>query len=225
VGAQKKEPSLRQRRSRAGWRWGPLLYNVDHRRVRPRFTESFESSLVPQSSDASSTASAAGARLIKKYPNRRLYDTTTSAYITLAEIKALVLQAQSFVVRDAKTNEDLTRSILLQIILEEETGGVPLFTEQMLAQFIRFYGHGMQGVLGTYLEKNMQVFMEMQQRMQDQAQAWSPEAWQQLMAGTPAVNEWMNSYLDQSRSAMQQLQDNLQAQSETMWAAMGLKRK
>lgn len=170
------------------------------------------------------TDSAPAVRLIKKYPNRRLYDTTTSAYITLTEIKALVLEAQAFVVRDAKSNEDLTRSILLQIILEEETGGVPLFTETMLAQFIRFYGHGMQGFLGAYLEKNMQVFMDMQQRVQDQAQAWSPEAWQQLMSGHPLMQNWMNSYLEQSKSAMQQLQDNMQSQSDNMLAAMGFKR-
>lgn len=179
---------------------------------------------MPQSSESQAAEGAAGVRLIKKYPNRRLYDTTTSAYITLTEIKALVLAAQSFVVRDAKSNEDLTRSILLQIILEEETGGVPLFTEQMLAQFIRFYGHGMQGFLGAYLEKNMQVFTEMQQRVQGQAQAWSPEAWQQLMSGNPMMQNWMNTYLEQSRSAMQQLQDNLQSQSESMLAAMGFKR-
>lgn len=163
--------------------------------------------------------------MIKKYPNRRLYDTTTSAYVTLAEVKALVLQGQPFVVRDVKTDDDLTRSILLQIILEQESSGMPLFTEAMLAQFIRYYGHGMQGLLGSYLERNLQVFMDMQQRMQDQAQAWSPEAWQQLMKPTPAMQSWMNSYLDQSRLAMQQMQDNLQAQSESVWAAMGIKRK
>jgi hypothetical protein len=68
-------------------------------------------------------------RVIKKYPNRRLYDTDTSAYITLAEVKQLVMDSEPFVVRDAKTGEDLTRSILLQIILEEEAGGAPMFTE------------------------------------------------------------------------------------------------
>ena len=81
-------------------------------------------------------------RIIKKYPNRRLYDTDTSSYITLAEVKRLVMDNESFVVRDAKTNEDLTRSILLQIILEEEAGGAPMFTETILANIIRFYGHG-----------------------------------------------------------------------------------
>ena len=88
----------------------------------------------------------AGPRVLKKYPNRRLYDTRTSSYITLAEVKQMVLDAEPFEVRDAKSGEDLTRSILLQIILDEETGGVPMFTTQMLAQLIRFYGHAMQGV-------------------------------------------------------------------------------
>lgn len=176
--------------------------------------------------DSTAPDASAAERLIKKYPNRRLYDTTTSAYITLAEIKNLVLQSQVFVVRDAKTNEDLTRSILLQIILEEETGGVPLFTEAMLAQFIRTYGHAMQGFLGTYLEKNMQVFMEMQQRMQDQSPAWSADAWQQLLGPTtPVAQNLMSVYMDQSRAAMQQLQDNMQKQSESVLSAMGLKRR
>ena len=93
----------------------------------------------------------AGQRVLKKYPNRRLYDTETSSYITLADVKRMVLAAQDFVVRDAKTGEDLTRSILLQIILEEETGGVPMFSAPALAQIIRFYGNAMQGLMGSYL--------------------------------------------------------------------------
>ena len=101
-------------------------------------------------------------RVIKKYPNRRLYDTETSAYITLTEVKQLVMSKSPFVVRDAKSGDDLTRSILLQIILEEETGGVPMFSTDMLANLIRFYGHAMQGMMGSYLEKNLQTFIEMQ---------------------------------------------------------------
>jgi len=103
-------------------------------------------------------------RLIKKYPNRRLYDTQTSAYITLADVKQLVLGNESFRVVDAKSGEDLTRSILLQIILEEEAGGAPLFSSPMLAQIIRFYGHAMQGMMGAYLEKTMQEQMQAQTR-------------------------------------------------------------
>jgi polyhydroxyalkanoate synthesis repressor PhaR len=98
-------------------------------------------------------------RVIKKYPNRRLYDTDTSSYITLSEIKQLVMGSEQFVVRDAKTNEDLTRSILLQIILEEEAHGSPMFTAPVLSNIIRFYGHAMQGMMGGYLEKNMQALM------------------------------------------------------------------
>ena len=101
-------------------------------------------------------------RTIKKYPNRRLYDTDTSSYITLSEIKQLVMENEACVVVDAKTGEDLTRSILLQIILEEEANGTPMFTAPVLANIIRFYGHAMQGLMGGYLEKNMQALMELQ---------------------------------------------------------------
>ena len=94
-------------------------------------------------------------RIIKKYPNRRLYDTETSSYITLADVKKLVLEPVAFKVEDAKTREDLTRAILLQIILEEETAGAPMFSSDMLSQIIRFYGNAMQGMMGSYLEKNI----------------------------------------------------------------------
>lgn len=125
-------------------------------------------------------------RVIKKYPNRRLYDTETSTYITLTDVKQLVLDNTPFQVVDAKTGEDLTRSILLQIILELESGGVPMFSSNMLKQIIRFYGHAMQGVMGMYLEKNMQILSELQDRMTEQSDAlykqqFNPEAWAQFM--------------------------------------------
>src|SRR3546814_7786702 len=106
------------------------------------------------------TQSSVSVRLIKKYPNRRLYDTQTSAYITLSDVKQLVLDTEAFQVVDAKSGEDLTRSISLQIILEEESGGVPMFSATVLSQIIRFYGHAMQGVMGTFLEKNIQARSE-----------------------------------------------------------------
>src|SRR5207247_6264801 len=109
-------------------------------------------------------------RLIKKYPNRRLYDTRTSTYITLADVKKLVLQGEEFQVVDAKTSEDLTRSILLQIILEEEAAGAPMFSSDVLTQFIRSYGNAMQGMLGASLERNMQLLGEIQQSKREQAQ-------------------------------------------------------
>ena len=108
-------------------------------------------------------------RLIKKYPNRRLYDTATSSYITLADVKQLVLDQVIFRVVDAKSEEDLTRAILLQIILEEESAGAPMFSSDMLSQIIRFYGNAMQGMMGSYLDKNIQTFVEIQRRLQEQS--------------------------------------------------------
>jgi polyhydroxyalkanoate synthesis repressor PhaR len=152
-------------------------------------------------------------RTIKKYPNRRLYDTQTSSYITLADVKQMVLSSEDFEVRDAKTHEDLTRSILLQIILEEESGGVPMFTTPALAQIIRFYGHAMQGVMGTMIEKNLQAFTELQSQFLNQSKGLydpkhlSPEVWTQFMTGqAPALQDMMGSYLEQSRSVFEKMQ-------------------
>lgn len=128
-----------------------------------------------------------GVQVIKKYPNRRLYDTKTSSYITLSDIKQMVLEAKKFVVQDAKTDTDITRSILLQIILEEETAGVPMFSTAMLSNIIRFYGHAMQGLMGRYLESNLESFMGYQQRLVEQSKglydpsALVPEVWAQWM--------------------------------------------
>jgi polyhydroxyalkanoate synthesis repressor PhaR len=108
-------------------------------------------------------------RVIKKYPNRRLYDTLTSSYITLTDIKHLVMAGAAFRVLDAKTDEDLTRPMLLQIILDAEAGGTPLFSEALLVNLIRTYGHALQSHMGSYLEKNLQTFADMQQQFTDQA--------------------------------------------------------
>ena len=102
-------------------------------------------------------------RVIKKYPNRRLYDTEISSYITLEEVRQLVVDGEEFEVRDAKTGEDLTRSVLLQIIAEHEERGQPMFTTQLLSQIIRFYGDSLQGFMGSYLERSLQVFLDQQQ--------------------------------------------------------------
>lgn len=164
-------------------------------------------------------------RIIKKYPNRRLYDTETSTYITLAEVQRLVMASTPFVVRDAKSGSDLTRSILLQIILEEEAGGAPMFTEAVLANIIRFYGHSMQGFMGDYLEKNVQGFMDLQLKMAEQAKGLSPEMWAQLMnTKSPMMQGMMGTYVEQSKSAFSQMQEQMQQQSEQMLSAFGLKR-
>ena len=107
-------------------------------------------------------------RIIKKYPNRRLYDTEISSYITLEEVRQLVLDGEDFEVRDAKSGEDLTRSVLLQIISEHEETGQPMFTTQLLSQVIRFYGDSMQGFMGSYLEKSLQIFLDQQQKFRSQ---------------------------------------------------------
>lgn len=164
-------------------------------------------------------------RVIKKYPNRRLYDTDTSAYITLTDIRHLVMKGANFVVRDAKSSEDLTRSILLQIILEEETGGAPMFTEAVLANIIRFYGNAMQGFMGAYLEKNVESFMDLQVKMSEQSKDMTPEAWAQLMkAQSPMMQGMMGTYVEQSKSLFTQMQEQMQKQSEQMLTAFGLKR-
>ncbi|MEO6689759.1 MAG: polyhydroxyalkanoate synthesis repressor PhaR [Dokdonella sp.] len=107
-------------------------------------------------------------RIIKKYPNRRLYDTEISSYITLEEVRQLVLDNEEFEVRDAKTGENLTRSVLLQIISEYEDRGEPMFTTKLLSQVIRFYGDSLQGFMGGYLERSLQIFLDQQQQFRSQ---------------------------------------------------------
>ena len=164
-------------------------------------------------------------RVIKKYPNRRLYDTNTSTYITLAEVKQLVMASENLVVRDAKTGEDITRSIFLQIILEEEAGGRPMFTEAALANIIRFYGHAMQGFMGSYLEKNVQMFTDVQARMAEQSQGMTPEAWAKFMgAQSPMVQGLMGNYTEQSRTMFTQMQEQMQKQTEQLLGSLVVKR-
>lgn len=165
--------------------------------------------------------------IIKKYPNRRLYDTQTSTYITLVDVKRMVLEKDEFRVLDAKTNEDLTRSILLQIILEEESGGVPLFSAEMLAQIIRSYGHVMQGMLGSYLEKNMQAFADIQSDLAGDAQTdaeqkINSEVWQQLLAmQAPMMQGMMSNYIEQSRNMFLQMREIMASQTAVLFQSLG----
>ena len=165
-------------------------------------------------------------RLIKKYPNRRLYDTRTSTYITLVDVKELVLRHEEFRVVDAKTGDDLTRSILLQIILEEEAGGAPMFTSDLLAQMIRFYGHAMQGMMGQYLENNVSAFTNLQTKLQEQAEhlygdnaAMTKDMWSQFLNFQgPAMQHMMGVYVEQSQKMFQQMQENIQEQTKKMFS-------
>ncbi|MES9947245.1 MAG: polyhydroxyalkanoate synthesis repressor PhaR [Candidatus Thiodiazotropha sp.] len=104
-------------------------------------------------------------RIIKKYPNRRLYDTEQSKYITLTQLRQLIISGESIKVVDSTSEEDITRNILLQIILETESGGEPLFTANMLSQIIRFYGGTLQGIFGNYLEQSLGMFTAQQEQL------------------------------------------------------------
>ena len=159
---------------------------------------------------------AATERVIKKYPNRRLYDTSTSAYITLGEVKQLVLQRENVLVKDAKTGEDLTRSILLQIILEEEAAGIPMFSEAALANIIRFYGHAMQGHMGSYIEKNLQMFTDYQTKLAEKT--GNTDAWAKMMQMPQAMLP--AGYAEQ----IQKMQEQMRQQTEQMMGMFGLKR-
>ena len=107
-------------------------------------------------------------RVIKKYPNRRLYDTEISSYITLEDVRQLITEGQEFEVRDARSGDDLTRSVLLQIIAEHEERGQPMFSTRLLSQIIRFYGDSLQGFMGSYLERSMQMFLDQQTQFRSQ---------------------------------------------------------
>lgn len=171
-------------------------------------------------------------RVIKKYPNRRLYDTHTSSYITLSDVKQLVLDGTDISILDAKTNEDLTRSVLLQIILEEEAGGMPMFSYDVLTQIIRFYGHAMQGLMGNYLEKNMQLFAEMQGRLQEQAKSTivsdnpifaNNNLWGEFMKFQgPAIQNMMGNYLESSTSMFVDMQQQLQDRAKNLFTGFGM---
>jgi polyhydroxyalkanoate synthesis repressor PhaR len=156
--------------------------------------------------------SAQGVRAIKKYPNRRLYDTQTSSYITLSDVKEMVMGCEQFVIVDAKSGEDLTRSILLQIILEEESAGMPMFSTQALAQIIRLYGNTMQGLMGNYLEKNIQSFIDLQASLTEN----SVKSLQ-----NPLMQTFMGGYIEQSRQMFTQMQEQMGKQAESLIGNLG----
>src|SRR5438874_3430538 len=166
-------------------------------------------------------------RIIKKYPNRRLYDTANRGYITLADVKQMVLDFVDFQVIDAKSGEDLTRSILLQIILEEESVGMPMFSSEMLSQMIRFYGNALQGIMGNYMEQNVKAFLVIQNKLQDQAKQiygdkmmLTPDLWKQfLQMQAPAMQGMLGSYLEQSAKLFMDMQQRMQDQTRGMFSA------
>ena len=165
-------------------------------------------------------------RLIKKYPNRRLYDTKTSSYITLVDVKQMVVKQEDFQVIDAKTGDELTRQILLQIILDEESGGVPMFSSDLLSQMIRSYGSAMQGFMGMYLEKNVEAFQQLQKALQEQSQKIygdnsraSQDLWAQFMnLQGPAMQSLMKAYMEQSQKMFSQFHEQMQSQARSVFS-------
>ncbi|MFZ5635622.1 MAG: polyhydroxyalkanoate synthesis repressor PhaR [Pseudomonadota bacterium] len=138
-------------------------------------------------------------RIIKKYPNRRLYDTKISSYITIEDVRQLIVDGEEFEVRDAKSGEDLTRQVLLQIIAEHEQDGEPVLSTQLLSQIIRFYGDSLQGFMGSYLERSMQIFLEQQQQFRQQ------------MGGLIGQTPWamMNQLTERNLEMWREFQHNL----------------
>jgi len=106
-------------------------------------------------------------RVIKKYPNRRLYDTVESRYITLADVRKLVVDRIDFVVIDKKSQNDITRSILLQVIAEQEHSGEPVMSRDFLSHIIRTYGSPLHGMIGSYLEQSVKLFVAQQREMRE----------------------------------------------------------
>jgi len=135
-------------------------------------------------------------RTIKKYANRRLYDTQASRHVTLDGIRQLVASGEDVVVTDDTTGQDITRSILLQVISEQEQGGRPILSAEMLKHIIRFYGNPLQDMMGGYLERSVEVFMGQQKVLQDQIQ--------KTMGMTPLGT--MQSLAQQNMEAWGQLQ-------------------
>ena len=168
---------------------------------------------------------SAPVRTIKKYPNRRLYDTANSGYITLVDVKQMVLEHIEFQVVDAKSGEDLTRAILLQIILDEESGGLPMFSSEMLTQMIRFYGTAQQTMMGQYMEQNVKAFLAIQKKLQDQAKQvygdkmmLTPDLWKQFMQmQAPAMQGMLGNYLEQSAKLFMDMQQRMQDQTRGMF--------
>ena len=119
-------------------------------------------------------------RIIKKYANRRLYDTEDSKYVTLKDIKNIIALGHDVTIIDDTNNEDITRGLLLQVVSEQELGGRPLLSKSVLKQMIRFYGHPMQDMMSGYLATSVSQFMTQMESMQEQME--------NMMENTPFSN-------------------------------------
>lgn len=135
-------------------------------------------------------------RVIKKYANRRLYDTEDSKYVTLKDIKKTIAIGQDVQILDDTTGEDITRGLLLQIVSEQELGGSPILSKAVLKQLIRFYGHPMQDMMSGYLANSVTHFMGQLETMQTQMET--------LMEASPFGN--LQEFTTKNMQAMADLQ-------------------
>lgn len=171
-------------------------------------------------------------RVIKKYQNRRLYDTATSTYIVLEDIKQIVVAGDTVQVIDVKTSEDVTRSVLLQIVLEEEVNGIPMFSNDFLFQIIRFYGKAFQPSLSPFLEHGVDLFKKMQKQFFEQVRSTygkevvipsGANLWREFIEQqTPQLEDMMKEYMQNNGNAFLKMQEQLQKQAENILNYMQL---
>ncbi|MCC2644642.1 MAG: phaR [Burkholderiales bacterium] len=168
-------------------------------------------------------------RLIKKYQNRRLYDTATSTYIILEDIKQIIVEGDIVKVIDVKTNTDVTRSVLLQIILEEEVNRVPMFSNEFLFQIIRFYGKSFQSSLSPFLEQGVDLFKKMQKQFYEQIRdSYGKERlpagallWREFMLQQgPKLEDVIKDYVHTNTNTFLEMQERLQKQTANIFNYM-----
>ena len=166
-----------------------------------------------------------GCRVIKKYQNRRLYDVATSTYIIFEDIKQMIIEGETISVVDVKTNEDVTRSVLLQIILEEEVNGVPMFSNEFMFQIIRFYGKAFQPSLSPFLEHGVDLFKRMQKNFYEQIKevygkeklSSRVDLWQEFINNQgPQLENTIRDYIQNNTSVFLKMQENLREQAENI---------
>ncbi len=160
-------------------------------------------------------------RIIKKYQNRRLYDTATSTYIILDDIKQMIIDGDTIQVTDVKSGADVTRSVLLQIILEEEANHTPIFSNDFLLQIIRFYGKSFQSAISPFLEQSIDMLRQTQKRFYSQLKATYPkeaipsslDLWNEFLQDHgPQVQQNIFDYLTNSTNNFLQMQEQVQEQ-------------
>ncbi len=168
-------------------------------------------------------------RIVKKYQNRRLYDTATSTYIILDDIKQIIVDGELVKVIDVKTEKEVTRSVLLQIILEEEVNGVPMFSNDFLFQIIRFYGKAFQPSVSPFLEQGVDLFRKMQKQFYEQIRdvygkdklSSGVELWKDfIQQQTPQIESSLKEYVENSTNVFLKMQEQLQSQTENIFSYM-----